>query len=288
MADKSYKKYKGKYQWGAISDKIYDFNYTPKKLSKIQVAKEYADLKTRKYTYEEFSKYYKGEPDKLNENWKKQQYKQKMIEEGAYSQYKDWIYHESYVGTLVDIFNDTADYQYAKVLQSLSKSQWHKLWNYKVPQKSASEKYEKGYILPSLASLGPYKIEGMYDGDKEALQVFKEDLRNALIQVLGIDPELRSDINVRNNASLFTNSKFYSIIKFSRKGYTIDTRKFEEDGYIDDNKMAELIAYNILKDREDRGKLYTISKYGKKYIRGVSKLVQSKYETWKLKNEGKQ
>lgn len=281
MADKSYKMYKGKYNWGTISDKIYEFNYTPKKLSKIQIAKEYADLKTRRYSYDEFAKFYKGEPDKLNENWKKQQYKQKLIEEGAYSQYKDWIYHESYVGTLVDIFNDTAEYQYAKVLQSLSKSQWHKLWNYKVPQKSAAEKYEKGYILPSLASLGPYKIAGVYDGDKDALQDFKEDLRSALIQVLGIDPELRSNINVRNSTSLFTNSKFYSIIKFSRKDYKIDTRKFEEDGYIDDNKMAELIAYNILKDREERGKLYTISKYGKKYIRGVSKAVQLDYEAWR-------
>lgn len=288
MADKSYKKYKGKYQWGVISPKIYEYKYEPKKLSKIEIEKEYADLHIRKYNFDEFSKYYKGPKEDLLKNWARQQYKQKVIEEGGYRQYREYLFKENYIGTLKELLG--SDDPYYEALSKLTKSQWNKLWTYKVPSKKEATKYNEGYILPSLSALGVYKINGVYDGDEEAIEEFRQDLRQALKEVLGIDPEKPDEfINrivqvVPRDMFIFYNDyrdeakKYKNIIRFARKSLSFETDEEDEHDLSTDPRR---VAFYVLRDREERGKLYAISKYGKRYIRGVSKSIQLDYEAWR-------
>lgn len=281
---------KGKTKWGVISPKIYEYKYEPKKLSKIEIEKEYADLHIRKYNFDEFSKYYKGPKEDLLANWARQQYKQKVIEEGGYRQYREFLFKENYIGTLKELLG--SDDPYYEALTKLTKRQWNKLWTYKVPSKKEAIKYNEGYILPSLSALGVYKINGVYDGDEEAIEEFRQDLRQALKEVLGIDPEKPDvfisepvQVNIRH---MFTGispatisdegKKYKNIFRFARKSFDIELDEEDAQNLESDPRRA---AFYVLRDREERGKLYAVSKYGKRYIRGVSKAVQLDYEAWR-------
>lgn len=281
------KGYKRKSKWGVISPKIYEYKYEPKKLSKIEIEMEYASLHTRKYTFEEFSKYYKGPKEDLLANWARQQYKQKVIEEGGYKQYKEFLYRENYVGTLKELLG--SDDPYYEALSKLTKSQWNKLWTYKVPSKKEATNYNEGYILPSLSALGVYKINGVYDGDEEAIEEFRQDLRQALKEVLHIDPENPDviivepvQVNIRRVFSkfpIYDDEKRYSnIFRFARKSFEVT---LDEEEALNLGSNPRQAAFYVLRDREERGKLYAISKYGKRYIRGVSKSIQLDYEAWR-------
>lgn len=299
MSRKKYKTRKGTIRYrGEYTDWLDDYVMSDKRIPEEQQIEIYTKYKIKKFTFDEFKKYYQGNKENLALNWERQLKRQNAIESGQYEDIIAEKYRQSYLRALKSL-GVSKDMIYR--LKTLTTEEWLKLSSLRDGDKipSPSKSRQGDYLLPSLTAFGTYKIKDVISDKDDAITTVEKEINNALT-LSGLD--LNIDVNTiwvkgtPGNIIGYKNDIIESYlnkegsspyerqargaVRFSRK----DLVFYEQKETANNIQRSANILFQALYDREKRGKLFsytTTTPIPQPYIRGISKGVMEQYIKWR-------